>query len=159
MVELVELSKIPMIVGSKRFFREVRSWPLRSLKRVRWILWGYLKSYGSGMQDLHESGRHSEDEEGGTIRWSWIEDSRWREQHGGWWDHHRFKGKVENCWICLEISVTRSQKNLCWIFLHLWCFEDFLEKKKYFLGRYFDLDLFYFKTDLLLIFWHIFFYK
>ena len=31
-------------------------------------------------------------------------------------DHHRFKGKVENCWICLEISVTRSRKilkNIC----------------------------------------------
>ena len=26
---------------------------------------GYQKSYGSGRQDLHESGRHSEDEEKG----------------------------------------------------------------------------------------------
>ncbi|MCI21267.1 hypothetical protein A2U01_0042433, partial [Trifolium medium] len=46
--------------------------------------------------------------------------SRWREQHGGWWEerhHHRFKGKVENCRVCLEISVTRSQKNLSCIML------------------------------------------
>jgi len=21
-----------------------------------------------------------------------------------YWHHHRFKGKLENCWICLEIS-------------------------------------------------------
>jgi hypothetical protein len=27
-------------------------------------------------------------------------------------DRHRFKGKVENCWMCLEISVTKSQKIL-----------------------------------------------
>ena len=58
----------------------------------------YLKSCGSGTQDLHESGRHSEDEgeevmlAGSKWRltpssWTWPVilkiSSRWREQRGG----------------------------------------------------------------------------
>ncbi|MCI55675.1 hypothetical protein A2U01_0076926, partial [Trifolium medium] len=58
-MELVELSKIPMIVGSKRFFGSTeRCTP--GAEEGGESCGGYLKSYGSGMQDLHEGGRHYE---------------------------------------------------------------------------------------------------
>jgi hypothetical protein len=44
----------------------------------------------------------------GLGRWSWIENSRWREQRGDWLDHHRFKGKVENCWIWINIELGKQ---------------------------------------------------
>ena len=83
-----------MIVGSKRGGTDLTS--LESEEEAVNLV-SYLKSCGSGTQDLHESGRHSEDEgeevmlAGSKWRltprsWSWpvILDggSRWRE-HGG----------------------------------------------------------------------------
>jgi hypothetical protein len=63
-VELVELSKKPVIAGHKRFF-EGTELNTPGVEEVGGESCGYQKSYGSGRQDLHESGRHSEDEEKG----------------------------------------------------------------------------------------------
>jgi cytochrome c1 len=49
-----------MIVGSKRFFRGGMDLTSPESEEEAVNLVSYLKSCGSGTQDLHESGRHSE---------------------------------------------------------------------------------------------------
>ena len=64
-MELVGLSKIPVIVGMQACLREYGTEHSGGRRRCGKSCGCYLKSYGSGRQDLHESGRHSEDEEKG----------------------------------------------------------------------------------------------
>ncbi|KAK2456335.1 hypothetical protein QL285_003709 [Trifolium repens] len=59
-VELVGLSKIPVIVGIQAFLREYGTENSGGRRGSSESCGCYQKSYGSGSQDLHEGGRHSE---------------------------------------------------------------------------------------------------
>ena len=59
-VELVGLSKIPVIVGMQAFLREYGTEHSEGRRGSGESCGCYQTSYGSGRQDLHEGGRHSD---------------------------------------------------------------------------------------------------